>query len=37
MEVIKTGIEGVVVIEPRIFKDERGYFGTVANIRGLFL
>ena len=26
MEVIKTGIEGVVVIEPRIFKDERGYF-----------
>ena len=22
----KTGIEGVVVIEPRIFKDERGYF-----------
>lgn len=26
MEVIKTGIEGVVIIEPRIFKDERGYF-----------
>ena len=26
MEVKKTGIEGVVVIEPRIFKDERGYF-----------
>ena len=26
MEVIKTGIEGVVVIEPRILKDERGYF-----------
>ena len=26
MEVIKTGIEGVVVIEPRIFKDGRGYF-----------
>ena len=26
IEVIKTGIEGVVVIEPRIFKDERGYF-----------
>lgn len=26
MEVIKTAIEGVVVIEPRIFKDERGYF-----------
>ena len=26
MEVIKTAIEGVVVIEPRIFKDARGYF-----------
>lgn len=26
MEVIKTNIEGVVIIEPRIFKDERGYF-----------
>lgn len=26
MEVINTGIEGVVIIEPRIFKDERGYF-----------
>ena len=26
MEVIKTKIEGVVIIEPRIFKDERGYF-----------
>lgn len=26
MEVIKTEIEGVVIIEPRIFKDERGYF-----------
>ena len=26
MEVIKTEIEGVVVIEPRIFKDARGYF-----------
>ena len=26
MEVIKTGIDGVVIIEPRIFKDERGYF-----------
>ena len=26
MEVIKTGIEGVVIIEPRIFKDSRGYF-----------
>ena len=26
MEVIKTDIEGVVLIEPRIFKDDRGYF-----------
>lgn len=26
MEVIKTAIEGVVIIEPRIFKDVRGYF-----------
>ena len=26
MEVIKTAIEGVVIIEPRIFNDERGYF-----------
>lgn len=26
MEVIKTEIEGVVIIEPRIFRDDRGYF-----------
>ncbi len=26
MEVIKTAIEGVVIIEPRIFNDDRGYF-----------
>ncbi|MBO5866277.1 MAG: dTDP-4-dehydrorhamnose 3,5-epimerase [Bacteroidaceae bacterium] len=26
MDVIKTEIEGVVIIEPRIFKDDRGYF-----------
>ena len=26
MEVIKTNIEGVVIIEPKIFKDNRGYF-----------
>lgn len=26
MEVIKTKIEGVIIIEPRIFKDDRGYF-----------
>lgn len=26
MEVIKTDIEGVVILEPRVFKDDRGYF-----------
>ena len=26
MNVIKTAIEGMVIIEPRIFKDQRGYF-----------
>ena len=26
MEIIETGIEGLYIIEPRIFKDERGYF-----------
>ena len=26
MEIIKTDIEGVVIIEPKIFGDERGYF-----------
>lgn len=26
MEIIKTGLEGVVIIEPRLFKDARGYF-----------
>lgn len=26
MEVIKTDIDGVVIIEPRVFKDDRGYF-----------
>ena len=26
MEVIKTAIEGVVIIEPKVFKDTRGYF-----------
>jgi len=26
MNVISTDIEGVVIIEPRVFKDERGYF-----------
>lgn len=26
MEIIKTGIEGVLIIEPRVFHDSRGYF-----------
>lgn len=26
MEIIKTAIEGVVILEPRIFRDSRGYF-----------
>lgn len=26
MEIIKTNIEGLVIIEPKIFKDARGYF-----------
>lgn len=26
MEVFKTSLEGVLIIEPRVFKDERGYF-----------
>lgn len=26
MDIIKTVIDGVVIIEPRLFKDERGYF-----------
>lgn len=26
MEVIKTAIDGVLILEPRIFRDERGYF-----------
>lgn len=26
MEIVKTSIEGLVVIQPRVFEDERGYF-----------
>ena len=26
MEVIKTAIDGVLIIEPKVFKDQRGYF-----------
>ena len=33
MEVLKTLIEGVVIIEPRLFKDDRGYFFESFNQR----
>ena len=33
MNVIKTGIEGLVIIEPRVFGDERGYFFESFNER----
>lgn len=33
MEVIKTNIEGVVIIEPRVFADARGYFFEIFNQR----
>ena len=33
MDVIKTGIEGLVVIEPKVFGDSRGYFFEVFNER----
>lgn len=26
MEIIETELEGVLIIEPRLFRDERGYF-----------
>ena len=33
MEVIKTAIEGVVIIEPKVFKDARGYFFESFSLR----
>ena len=33
MNVIKTGIEGLVVIEPKVFGDDRGYFFECYNER----
>ena len=33
MNTIKTSIEGVIIIEPRLFKDERGYFFESFNQR----
>lgn len=35
MEVIKTDIDGVLVIEPRLFRDARGYFFESFSERGL--
>lgn len=31
VEVVKTGIEGLLIIEPRVFGDERGYFMETYN------
>ena len=33
MEIIKTGIEGAFVVEPRVFGDKRGYFFESFNAR----
>lgn len=33
MEVIKTKLEGVVIIEPKVFKDARGYFFESFSLR----
>ena len=33
MEIVKTGIEGVVILEPRIFRDARGYFFESFSVR----
>ncbi|MBR2134712.1 MAG: dTDP-4-dehydrorhamnose 3,5-epimerase [Bacteroidales bacterium] len=35
MEIIKTDIEGVLIIKPRIFGDERGYFFESYNLKEL--
>ncbi|MGL4853619.1 MAG: dTDP-4-dehydrorhamnose 3,5-epimerase [Phocaeicola sp.] len=34
MKVIETALEGVVIIEPRVFTDERGYFFESFSARG---
>ena len=33
MRVIETGIEGVLILEPRVFEDQRGYFFESFNLR----
>lgn len=35
MEVIETPIEGVVILEPKVFGDERGYFLKVFHRKNL--
>ena len=35
MEIIKTDIEGLLIIKPRVFEDERGYFFEVG-VKNLF-
>ena len=30
MNIIKTEIEGVLIIEPRLFRDSRGYFSRAS-------
>lgn len=35
MKIIETAIEGVVIIEPRLFKDERGYFSNLSHKESL--
>ena len=29
MNIVKTNIEGVLIIEPRLFRDARGYFVSI--------
>ena len=33
MDIIKTSIDGVLIIEPRVFKDSRGYFFESFSLR----
>lgn len=33
MNIIKTAIEGLVILEPQLFKDDRGYFFESFNQR----
>lgn len=33
MEVIRTEIEGLVILKPKVFRDERGYFAETYNAR----